>query len=93
MSEQKAKRQGNVMAGMSIVVRAFWDVEAGVWVATSEDVPGLVTEAEHLEDLPRKLNGVILDLHELNGDFDLPGETPIRILTEQVVRFDPRQVA
>ena len=27
-------------------VRAEWDEEAKVWVATSDDVPGLVTEAE-----------------------------------------------
>jgi hypothetical protein len=32
-------------------VEAFWDSEALVWVATSEDVPGLVTEAETIEAL------------------------------------------
>jgi len=26
-------------------VSAFWDDEAAVWVATSEDIPGLATEA------------------------------------------------
>lgn len=29
-------------------IQAFWDSEAQVWVATSEDVPGLVTEASTL---------------------------------------------
>jgi predicted RNase H-like HicB family nuclease len=29
-------------------VTAEWDSEAAVWVAESEDVPGLVTEAENL---------------------------------------------
>jgi hypothetical protein len=27
-------------------IRAQWDSEAGVWVAESEDVPGLVAEAD-----------------------------------------------
>jgi predicted RNase H-like HicB family nuclease len=32
-------------------VRADWDPEAGVWVATSESVPGLATEAATIEAL------------------------------------------
>jgi predicted RNase H-like HicB family nuclease len=32
-------------------VRAEWDTDAAVWVATSDDVPGLVTEAVTLEAL------------------------------------------
>jgi hypothetical protein len=32
-------------------VTATWDSEASVWVAESEQVPGLVTEAESLEGL------------------------------------------
>jgi len=38
-----------------IQVKALWDEESGVWVATSDDVPGLVTEAETSEELIRKL--------------------------------------
>jgi hypothetical protein len=29
-------------------VEAHWDPEAGVWVAESEDIPGLVVEAEQV---------------------------------------------
>jgi len=29
-----------------IQIKALWDEESGVWVATSDDVPGLVTEAQ-----------------------------------------------
>ncbi len=36
-------------------VQAFWDKEAEVWVATSEDVPVLVTEASSIEVLTQKL--------------------------------------
>lgn len=37
------------------VVHADWDAEAQVWVATSQDVPGLVTEAPTMELLNQKL--------------------------------------
>ncbi|GAB4337211.1 MAG: hypothetical protein OHK0047_26800 [Leptolyngbyaceae cyanobacterium] len=34
-------------------VSAFWDEAAAVWVATSEDIPGLATEADTIEALSR----------------------------------------
>jgi len=43
-------------------VQADWDPEAGVWVTTSEDVPGLATEAETLEALTEKLRDLIPEL-------------------------------
>jgi predicted RNase H-like HicB family nuclease len=48
-------------------VSAFWDEETKVWVATSEDVPGLVTEAETVELLLSKLRVMIPELLEING--------------------------
>jgi len=42
-----------------IRVKAFWDAEAGVWVAQSKDVPGLITEAETMENLVAKLHVMI----------------------------------
>ena len=39
-------------------IRAEWDEEANVWVASSEDVPGLATESETLENLIQKLKNV-----------------------------------
>jgi predicted RNase H-like HicB family nuclease len=50
-----------------IVVTADWDPEAGVWVATTRDLRGLVTEAETIEVLRAKLPGMILDLLEDSG--------------------------
>lgn len=55
------------------VVVADWDDEAGVWVATSDDVPGLVTEAETQEQLVAKLKVLIPELlganaHLLGGE-------------------------
>jgi predicted RNase H-like HicB family nuclease len=50
-----------------IEVKAEWDPEANVWVATSDDLPGLVTEAETVEALLQKLAVMIPDLLEANG--------------------------
>jgi len=48
-------------------VQADWDAEAGVWVATSEDVPGLATEAETIERLTNRLRVMIPELLVANG--------------------------
>ena len=51
------------------VVEAFWDEEASVWVATSDALPGLVTEAETLEVLIPKLRVMIPELVAANQLF------------------------
>ena len=56
-----------MMADQNIEVRAFWDEEAKVWVAESEQVPGLATEAETFERLATKLESLIPELLELNA--------------------------
>jgi len=48
-------------------VLAQWDAEAGVWVAESKDVPGLVAEADSPNLLVQKLRTLIPELLELNG--------------------------
>ena len=48
-------------------IRAQWDAEAGVWVAESADVPGLVAEANSPKSLMHKLKTLIPELLELNG--------------------------
>ena len=47
-------------------VTAEWDPEAKVWVAVSDDIPGLVTEAMSLQKLVEKLQILIPELCELN---------------------------
>lgn len=47
-------------------IRAEWDDEAQVWVATSDDVPGLVTEAPSMNVLVERLQVMIPELMELN---------------------------
>ena len=53
-----------------IRVDAFWDGEAKVWVASSEDVPGLITEAETMEELVEKVKILIPELLQANGQLD-----------------------
>jgi predicted RNase H-like HicB family nuclease len=48
-------------------IRAEWDEEAHVWVASSDDVPGLATEEETMEGLIKKLKVMIPELLEANG--------------------------
>ena len=55
------------MGTKQITVNAEWDPEAKVWVATSDDVPGLVTEAETVEALAEKLSVMVPELLEANG--------------------------
>ncbi|WP_343630361.1 DUF1902 domain-containing protein [Roseateles sp.] len=45
---------------------AEWDPDASVWLATSDEVPGLVTEAETLEALEAKLKVMVPELIDAN---------------------------
>jgi hypothetical protein len=65
------------MSGKPLFVRAEWDEVARVWVATSDDVPGLATEEDNLEKLIGKLKVMIpelLDANEAKGERDVPFE-------------------
>jgi predicted RNase H-like HicB family nuclease len=66
----------------SLFIRAEWDDEASVWVATSDDVPGLVTEAASIEALMEKLRVMVPELLDANGYPDA-GEVPIELLTRR----------
>ena len=48
-------------------ILANWDDEAAVWIAESDDVPGLVTEADTIDGLIAKLKVMIPELLEANG--------------------------
>jgi len=68
---------GGKFMARPIVVHADWDPDAGVWVATTRDLRGLVTEAETIEALRAKLPGMIRDLLEEYGVSDLPASIEI----------------
>jgi Domain of unknown function (DUF1902) len=74
------------MKHSTIIVRADWDDEAKVWVATSTDIDGLATEADTLEALRGKVLAMVAELLELNGEHsDLPG-IPVHIVAQQTAR-------
>ena len=58
-------------------VHAEWDAEARVWVATSDEVPGLATEADTTEALVQKLKTLIPELLAANNQH-----------TEQPIAFE-----
>jgi hypothetical protein len=60
-------------------VEARWDGEANVWVAESEDVPGLVAEAESPSALTKKLRLLIPELLQLNGVLEGSGPVEFRV--------------
>jgi hypothetical protein len=67
------------MDTLAVLVRAEWDAEAAVWVATSDDVPGLVVEHadfRRLEEMVVELVPILLSengrLPEGGGDYDVP---------------------
>ena len=71
----------------SILVRAFFDEEASVWVATSPDIDGLSVEAETMEQLEGKVAAAVSDLIELNRPFSHLPEIPLHILSEHVTHI------
>lgn len=74
------------MQNKSIIVRADWDADASVWVATSADIDGLATEADTFEELTKKIITMVGELLELNaGGFDL-AEIPVHIMAAQMTR-------
>ncbi|MBX9943230.1 MAG: DUF1902 domain-containing protein [Reyranella sp.] len=58
------------------LVVAEWDNEARVWVATSDDIPGLVAEAEDKERLVRCLQERVPELLALNAHLLPPASVP-----------------
>ena len=49
-------------------VQFQWDAESQRWIATSDEVPGLVLEDSWLEDLIGRVRYAIIDLRELNNE-------------------------
>ncbi|HYA05158.1 MAG TPA: DUF1902 domain-containing protein [Xanthobacteraceae bacterium] len=52
----------------SIIVDARWDAEASVWIATSNDLAGLVVEADTWPAMIEEVKLVLPDLFELSGE-------------------------
>ena len=51
---------------MEYAVRFTWDADTGVWIAESEDIPGLVLECGSLDALMERVRFAVPELLELN---------------------------
>ena len=74
------------MQGQAYVVKAVWDKDASVWVVTSEDIPGLVVEADTAEGVLNELKILIPELLAANGELHDSGvwEVPVHIMSERL---------
>lgn len=52
---------------MRCKVKILWDNEASVWVATSDDLPGLVLESGSCDALIERVKYAVPDLMDTNG--------------------------
>lgn len=68
---------------MKILVEAFWDDEAKVWVASAREKIGLATEADTIEELQRRLAIIVPDL--LSDDHEGPFEIEVIARSHQTV--------
>ncbi len=66
---------------MSYRINFVWDNEAAVWVATSQDVPGLVLESGSFDALLERVRYAVPELIELNGE--KPTNLKLTYLTER----------
>ena len=76
------------MAVREIIIDSTWDSEANVWVATSDDVPGLVLEAETLDGIIEEARSLVPELLRLNGVAgDTTASLPCKIHGKTVLEF------
>ena len=52
---------------MEYTVKLFWDSDASVWVATSDDIRGLVLESGSLDVLIERVRMAVPELLKLNN--------------------------
>jgi hypothetical protein len=62
------------------LVRASWDETARVWYATSEEIEGLVVEAETYDELVTAIVEAALDLASVRGE---KAPRKVKIVTER----------
>ncbi|MBQ3462276.1 MAG: DUF1902 domain-containing protein [Clostridia bacterium] len=57
---------------MEYKINLIWDNEANVWVATSDDIPGLVLESGSFDALLERVRFAAPELLALNGTQNKP---------------------
>lgn len=57
---------------MEYIITFTWDEEAGVWIATSNDIPGLVLESGSFDALLERTRFAVPELLSLNASDPQP---------------------
>ncbi|MBQ6504289.1 MAG: DUF1902 domain-containing protein [Flexilinea sp.] len=52
---------------LKVNIKLTWDDDAHVWIATSDEVPGLVLESDSFDELIERVRYAVPELLELNG--------------------------
>lgn len=71
---------------MEFLIKLTWDSEARVWIAESDDVPGLVLESGSFDALTERLRFAVPELLELNGVTFAP-PIQLRMISERCERI------
>lgn len=70
---------------MEYVIHLTWDNEANVWIATSDDIPGLVLESGSFDALLERSRIAIPELLALNSS--TPGPLSLSFISERRERM------
>lgn len=68
-----------------LLIKLTWDAEARVWIAESDDVPGLVLESGSFDALIERVRVTVPELLELNGTAPTPVQ--LRMVSERCERL------
>ncbi len=85
-----------MMINLSVLVRADWDDDAAVWVATSDDVPGLVAEHadfRRLQEMVLELVPILLVENDMVPAHDMAFDVPVHMTAQAVSRGHARIAA
>jgi len=52
---------------LEYTITLFWDDEASVWIAESQDLPGLILESKSFDTLVERVKKAVPELLELSG--------------------------
>ena len=70
---------------MELLIKLKWDPDAAVWIAESDDVPGLVLESGSFDALIERVRFTVPELLELNGT--APAPVQLRMVSERCERI------
>ena len=68
---------------MTFEVHAEWVADPGVWIATSEDVPGLCVQADTFDEMVEIVTALVPELLELNKVNVGQPTIPLHIMAEK----------